>query len=73
MVKRIAAAVLWFYAILVVWNMIAAFSGLSAFIGPIVAAGIAALVAGDPMHKIWPQRVATERISSRLHAINSEF
>jgi len=36
--KRLAAAALWFYAAWYLWAMIAAFSGLPVWLGPLVGA-----------------------------------
>lgn len=53
MKKRIVVAGLWFYATLYAWSMLATFIGVPWPAGPVVAATVAALIAGDPMHRIW--------------------
>jgi hypothetical protein len=53
MMKRIAAAVLWFYAGWVAGAMLAFVLGISVALAPIVAVTAAALVAGDPRRLIW--------------------
>jgi hypothetical protein len=70
MTKRVAAALLWFLAGWCAWGLIAALTSVSPLFGPVLGAAIAALVAGDPMHKIWGPRVSTERINSRLESIS---
>ena len=53
MMKRIAAAVLWFYAGWVAGAMLAFVLGISVVLAPIVAVTAAGLVAGDPRRLIW--------------------
>lgn len=59
MVKRIAAALLWFFAAWYAWNVLAWVLGLPELAGPVFAAAAAALIAGDPMHRIWSRTKAT--------------
>ncbi len=56
MTRRIAALLLWFYVILVAWNIVAFMTGQSVLLGPVVATAVTAVIAGDPMHKIWTPR-----------------
>jgi hypothetical protein len=72
MVKRVVAALLWFYIAWVGWNVVAYVTGLSIFYGPVFAAAVAAFVAGDPMHRIWPARVAEDRMSGPREALTHE-
>ena len=53
MKKRVAAGLLWFYVTWYAWAVIASFVGLTDLVGPVLAALVAALLAGDPMHRIW--------------------
>lgn len=53
MKKRIAAAVLWFYAGWMAWSILAFAVGLPEIIGPVAGAVLAAVFAGDPTGRIW--------------------
>jgi len=53
MKKRIAAAVLWFYAAWFVGAALAFVMGLSPALAPIMATAAAAIIAVDPRHLIW--------------------
>lgn len=53
MLKRVLAALLWFYAGWYGGAILANLLGISAMLGPIVGAAAAALVAGDPRRIIW--------------------
>ena len=53
MKKRVAAALLWFYATWVVWTMVAQFVGMSELLGPVLGVAAGLLAAGDPTHRIW--------------------
>jgi hypothetical protein len=53
MKKRIAAALLWFYTTWYAWAMLASVVGWSELAGPVLGAIVAAVIAGDPMHRIW--------------------
>ncbi len=57
--KRIAAAVLWFFAGWYLGGYIALFLGISDAIGPILGISAAVLIAGDPLRVIWPGRQTT--------------
>lgn len=70
MVKRVVVALLWFYVVWVGWNVVAYVTGLSIFLGPVVAAAVSAFIAGDPMHRIWPVAASKERISRRLQSMS---
>lgn len=56
MLKRVLAALLWFYAGWYGGALMADFLGVSAYLGPIIGATAAALVAGDPRRIIWTAR-----------------
>lgn len=56
MAKRILAGLLWFYVAWYAWSVVASFVGLSDLWGPVFAAAIAMLIAGDPMGRIWGRR-----------------
>jgi hypothetical protein len=56
MLKRVLAALLWFYAGWYGGNILADLTGVSMFLGPIIGAAAAALVAGDPRRIIWTAR-----------------
>ncbi len=57
MKKRVAVALLWFYATWVAWAMVAQLTGLSDLAGPVIGAAAAALFAGDPLRRIWTAEV----------------
>lgn len=56
MLKRVLAALLWFYAGWYAGNVLADLFGVSMLLGPIIGAAAAALVAGDPRRIIWTAR-----------------
>ena len=56
MLKRVLAALLWFYAGWYGGNILADLTGVTMLLGPVIGAGAAALVAGDPRHIIWNAR-----------------
>jgi hypothetical protein len=62
MKKRLAAAILWFYAGWYAWAILASFLGLSELGGPVIGAAAAALIAVDPRRIIWTRR---ERSAAR--------
>jgi hypothetical protein len=68
MVKRILAALLWFYAGWYGGNLIADFLGLSLALGPIIGAAAAFLIVGDPRRIIWTAKSIAPSI-----AANSAF
>ena len=53
MKKRIAAAVLWFYAGWFLGSLVAFAMGLTPLLAPMVATAVATIVAGDPRRLIW--------------------
>jgi hypothetical protein len=56
MKKRVLAGLLWFYATWYAWNVMAAFVGVPVLAGPVLAAAVAMLLAGDPFGRIWTSR-----------------
>jgi hypothetical protein len=60
MLKRVLAALLWFYAGWYGGNLLADFAGVSMYLGPILGAAAAALVAGDPRRIIWTARAMSK-------------
>lgn len=53
MKKRILAGLLWFYMIWYAWTIIANFVGVTDLAGPVIGLVAAALIAGDPLGRIW--------------------
>ncbi len=74
--KRIAAAVLWFFAGWYAGAFIAYMLGVSDILGPILGITAAALFAGDPFDVIWKpsaqMREARERSQVRLRQLIAE-
>lgn len=56
MTKRVLAAMLWFYTGWYAGAMLAEFLGVSPFLGPLIGAAAAGLIAGDPRRIIWTSR-----------------
>jgi len=54
MSKRTIAAVLWFFAGWYAGSMLAQFIGVNDALGLILGVACAFLIAGDPLHVIWP-------------------
>jgi hypothetical protein len=69
MTKRIAAALLWFFAGWSTWAFIANAGDLTPLFGPVLGAVLAAVFAGDPMHRIWTPRVSRDLVRSRLESM----
>ena len=61
MLKRVLAALLWFYAGWYGGNILADLMGVTMLLGPIIGAAAAALVAGDPRHIIWTARTMSKQ------------
>ena len=57
--KRILAAALWLFAGWYVGTGVVVYLGLPELIGPLVGIGLAALVAGDPLHRFWTTSTPT--------------
>jgi hypothetical protein len=60
MLKRVLAALLWFYAGWYGGNLLADFLGISLVLGPVIGATLAALVVGDPRRIIWTARTMSK-------------
>jgi hypothetical protein len=58
MAKRVAAAVLWFFAGWYLGSYVSAFMGQPDLLGPLWGACAAILIAGDPRHVIWDRAPA---------------
>jgi hypothetical protein len=70
MLKRVLAALLWFYAGWYGGALLADFLGVSQLLGPIIGATSAALVVGDPRRIIWTARSAGNPPSSQEPAVD---
>ena len=66
MVKRAAAALLWFYAAAWACNFFTVFAGISPVIGIGVAAIVGLFVGLDPLALIWPRRAQSPRRVSEV-------
>jgi hypothetical protein len=71
MTKRIAAALLWFFAGWYAWAFIASVGDLTPLFGPVLGTVLASVFAGDPMHTIWTPRVSKRLIRRRLESIHA--
>ena len=67
MKKRVAVALLWFYVTWYAWAFVASLTGLTDLAGPLLGAALAALIAGDPMHRIWSS--GTDRPQANRSAV----
>ena len=56
MLKRVLAALMWFYVGWYGGNLLADFLGVSLVLGPIIGAALAMLIVGDPRRIIWTAR-----------------
>jgi hypothetical protein len=70
MKKRVAAALLWFYAAWYAGAMIAHVLDISGLIGPILGAAAAALFVGDPRHVIWTRATPPSRPAQSAGNLN---
>jgi hypothetical protein len=64
MTKRVLAAMLWFYTGWYAGAMIADIVGISPYLGPLIGAAAAGLIAGDPRRIIWTSRAEAPATSS---------
>lgn len=71
MLKRVLAALLWFYAGWYGGNILADLMGVSLLVGPVIGAAAAALVAGDPRHIIWTARTMSKS-TSRVNEVAAD-
>jgi hypothetical protein len=53
MLKRVAAAFLWYAMVWVGYEIVWSIAGLPRMIGPIFAASVAMIVVVDPLHLFW--------------------
>jgi hypothetical protein len=60
MQKRAIAAVLWFAAVWVTYEVLWSVTGLPRMLGPVLAATIAALVAVDPTGWFWSRSASRQ-------------
>lgn len=60
MTKRAAAAVLWFTAMWVGYEIAWSIFGVPRLAGPILAGGLSAFVALDPLGLFWPRLAGSE-------------
>ena len=63
MLKRVAAASLWFLATWVGYEIIWSITDVPRMIGPLLAGAVALIVVVDPLRAFWPVR--SERRSDR--------
>ena len=59
--KRIAAAVLWFYAFWYLGSMIAGVVGTPDLLGPVLGLAAGLIVGVDPRHLIWRRPAPADR------------
>lgn len=71
--KRVAAAVLWFFAGWYLGGYIALYLGVSGAIGPILGISAAGLFAGDPLRVIWKPKVTTAPSATALTTPTAAF
>lgn len=64
MTKRVLAALLWFYTGWYAGAMIADIVGISPYLGPLIGAAAAGLIAGDPRRIIWTSRAKAAATTS---------
>jgi hypothetical protein len=55
MLKRSAAALLWYAMIWVGYEILWSVAGVPRPLGPVIAAAVAMLVTVDPVHMFWPR------------------
>ena len=53
MKKCVIAGLLWFYVTWYAWAVIAYFAGVTDLPGPLLGIVAAALIAGDPLGRVW--------------------
>jgi hypothetical protein len=59
MLKRVAAAFLWYAMVWVGYEIVWSIAGVPRLIGPILAAAVGMVVVVDPLHLFWPRSEAT--------------
>ncbi len=68
MKKRVAATLLWFYAMWYAGAMIATLFGLSPALAPILGTASAAIIGGDPRRVIWSPGAAASGGATAVRA-----
>lgn len=59
MLKRIAAALLWYAMVWIGYEVAWSVAGLPRLLGPVLAASVAMVVVVDPLHLFWPRPEVT--------------
>jgi hypothetical protein len=59
--KRFAAAAMWFMSALWGWNYVSLISGAPSSLGLLIATSLAASIVVDPFSRFWPTRSASAR------------
>jgi hypothetical protein len=68
MVKRVASAVLWLFAVVWGFNFVSAITGAPSIIGLALGVAVAVFVGMDPVHLFWPVRAAAVVAPTRAAA-----
>ena len=71
--KRIAAAVLWFFAGWYIGAYVAVFFAISGVIGPILGISAAALFAVDPRQVIWQRNGSVTAIKRAPESVRQDL
>ena len=71
MLKPVAAAVLWFYAVASIWNGLAMESGWPAAAGFLLGVLVAVVVVAGPLHILGPSRAARARPAEKPTAVGA--
>lgn len=73
MLKRAAAAFLWYAMVWVGYEILWSMTGLPRMVGPILAASVAMIVVVDPLHLFWPRPEvpAPRSVDSVVHALDA--
>jgi hypothetical protein len=68
MLKRVAAAFLWYAMVWVGYEIVWSITGVPRLIGPILAASVAMVVVVDPIRLFWPRSEGTAdtRVGQRV-------
>ena len=69
MTKRVLAAMLWFYTGWYAGALLAEAFGVSPFLGPLIGAAAAGLIAGDPRRIIWTSRATAPATAAAPEAL----
>jgi hypothetical protein len=73
MLKRAAAAFLWYAMVWVGYEIACSIAGLPRMLGPILAASVAMIVVVDPLHLFWPRPNAPDprSVEAGVHALDA--